>query len=90
MGMKCARVKRAAARQPDAVLPTKKSLLRQGSLFRVAGFGRIALYPEGTMFRVDAVLLFMVICKTRKMQKLSRERLASALHLVKVSRKTKW
>jgi hypothetical protein len=56
----------------------------------VAGFGRIALYPEGTMFRVDAVLLFMVICQTRKMQKLSRERLASALHLIKVPRKTKW
>jgi hypothetical protein len=56
---------------------------------RVARFAPVALYPEGTMSRVDAVLLFTGFCKTREMQSLQRERLASALHIEKVSRKSK-
>src|SRR5271155_2388311 len=49
----------------------------------------IGLYPEGTVSRVDAAILFAGICKTRKMRRLPPERLASLLHLENMPTKSK-
>src|SRR5271169_3292164 len=89
MATKCARAKRAAARQPDAHFPGTSPCIREGWQFPLARSVSISLYPEGTVSRIEAAILFADICNTRKMQSLRWDRLASALQPEKVSLKSK-
>jgi hypothetical protein len=50
---------------------------------------RSVLFPKGTLSRVRAAILFTEIPKTRKMQRLRQERLASALHVAGALTKVK-
>jgi hypothetical protein len=93
MEMKSVLAKKAVARQPE-VLPSSKpwsnpeaTLVRKW--FRRATIVRTVLFPKGTLSRVRASTLLTDIPKTRKMQSLRQERLASALHLARALTKVK-
>jgi hypothetical protein len=86
--MRCARAKKAAARQPDS--PSARNnpyFLETWQLCRAA-LAAPGLFPEGTLSRVDADLLFVRIRKARKIQRLPLESLATALQLEKASKKS--